>query len=1777
MHTSSKVTNGFQWTLILGILLALMGAPELSAQSTLGSDPVFELGDGLEPPGQGIADILGSEQPGPDWDDLFTADGTWRDDFDEFGNPGSNGVPDFLDTWGVFRTRRDVVFVQDSISAGAEVDSTALIDGGIGEAIVSSEHDVGNAYAYTAFNNDLDFVLYIGAERLATASGTSSFMLFEFSQVGNGPSVGDVQVRANFDGFLRSIEVATFQLIDEEAAGPVSDWVVIESIPVIPEDPAEQCNLAGSACAVCNGITVDGGSWANFDESGQETTVLAPDTFLEVGLNLSRLVGIGLDFRFSELTIVTPEDVAVGSFVRAVHLEAESTSLKMLKLETEPEPPVKNPEGPCMAENSGFGLNCTANDIQIAGIVNDSVEITDPCDFPGDTALINFEAEVVMTANEDRHDIGVYISRDGGDAQTGSCFIGALDYQPSPPFVDSDGTGDDPNGELQDICGDIDNTYRVQDPPVPPLIQPFTDVAISCVDTDGDGIVDVNACLSWRIPGKNDLCRDYQDVIPANASKCRCQPMPDLEVPVPKTLQVIKDLDPDDDSGRFNLLIDSAVEATEVGEGGMTEKVAVEPGVHQVSEVAFNESTDLDDYATAVSCVDRVGVCQDNSTILCTSDANCVAANAGEICDLTPRPVTATPSSCTDCVSWDVTVLEVMTDMECTITNTLQTGTLRVIKEVINDNGGDAVPGDFELHVKQDGTGVTDSPQPGSTDGYVYTLLVGEYVVSESDDPFPDGYTETGFSGDCDDNGNITVVAGDEVTCTITNDDNPPQLTLVKEVVNNEGGDNKADEWTLEASGDGGFSGAGTQNANPAVNDATLGPNDVKANVLYTLSESGGPDGYEADDTWSCVVDGGDPAEVSTITLTEGQIAVCTIQNDDIPPELTLVKEVVNDDGGDNLASEWTLAASGDGGFNGAGTQNANPAVNDATLGPNDVKANVLYTLSESGGPDGYDESTWSCVIDGGGPAVVTAITLTEGQTAVCTITNDDKAPTLTLVKTVTNDNGGKLTQANFPSFVDSVSQAWDVATEVTANEEHTASETEHPGYTASVWGGDCASDGTITLLPGDNKTCTITNDDKAPTLTLVKTVIGGLLEQGDFPSFLDGSPLAWDTQVDVTANEAHTASETEHDDYIASVWGDDCATDGTITLLPGDNKTCTITNTRKQGHIELIKIWDGPNPGNTIIRIGTNPGDADIASANAFGESATTSRLPVDTGMYFMSETNPGPNFDGIFECADRGGNPVTVGENNSVWVEWEDDVVCTIRNVQRGNYIIVKKFIGGDDTATFDPSNTEPFALTTSGGPASNTEAGGNLPPAVYTVTEGLVYGWALASIQCNDSNSTGNLTERTANINVDAGETVTCTFTNLPAMMVTDSALCVFDVDEDDSNGRQWRRILTQDVQQWPNFKFGATNPGQFFYNLGVNGDEGNEVTLTLNLPWPFVTQGAQALHAWDAVTFYENDAGQTCYCPGFESVDEITGECTPAEPVAACDFEITLADYTSDVINPSGDRSGYTEALDGSWSADSKAFVVSEHTTDCTITIPASGFLYINQHLDDGLKGPHVDIDAGSGDPDEDGVDDRYAKYLDDDAVDPATLSDTDPTILMPELADHDFSMSATVNGDPPQEGDDTVQNDNEFKKNPGVAGRVTLGTTASGAPVEVSDAVQIDLWNPAGDHVGSCDGKVGKKGEDTGESECFGFDLTDSDAWWQIIYKHKGKPAMFTIDVSFPTSYDNCYADEAVWSCTIDSVISKWVCTKQEHLKGNEFSEVNLELFEDDTMTSACAP
>ena len=130
------------------------------------------------------------------------------------------------------------------------------------------------------------------------------------------------------------------------------------------------------------------------------------------------------------------------------------------------------------------------------------------------------------------------------------------------------------------------------------------------------------------------------------------------------------------------------------------------------------------------------------------------------------------------------------------------TATLRVIKHVINNDGGTKAAVNFNLHVKASGVDVAASPAPGAESGKIYTLVAGTYAVSEDDDMA--GYKAT-YSGDSDANGIINLAPGENKTVTITNNDIalptpvPAKaiLHVIKHVINNDGGTAVAANFNL--------------------------------------------------------------------------------------------------------------------------------------------------------------------------------------------------------------------------------------------------------------------------------------------------------------------------------------------------------------------------------------------------------------------------------------------------------------------------------------------------------------------------------------------------------------------------------------------------------------------------------------------------------------------------------------------------------------------------------------------------------------------------------------------------------------------------------------------------------------------------------------------------------------------------------------------------------------------------------------------------------------------
>jgi CHRD domain-containing protein/exosortase sorting signal-containing protein/prealbumin domain-containing protein len=102
--------------------------------------------------------------------------------------------------------------------------------------------------------------------------------------------------------------------------------------------------------------------------------------------------------------------------------------------------------------------------------------------------------------------------------------------------------------------------------------------------------------------------------------------------------------------------------------------------------------------------------------------------------------------------------------------------------------------------------------------------------------------------------------------------------------------------------------------------------------------------------------------------------------------------------------------------------------------------------------------------------------------------------------------------------------------------------------------------------------------------------------------------------------------------------------------------------------------------------------------------------------------------------------------------------------------------------------PAAGGPFAFTTTLTPSNFSLSDGSeqlfldVPAGTYTVTEGALAGWSLTDIACGDADSSGNIATRTASINLQGGESVTCTFTNLQSVASPQHFVFHLSVDQE-----------------------------------------------------------------------------------------------------------------------------------------------------------------------------------------------------------------------------------------------------------------------------------------------------------------------------------------------------------------------------------------------------------
>ncbi len=454
----------------------------------------------------------------------------------------------------------------------------------------------------------------------------------------------------------------------------------------------------------------------------------------------------------------------------------------------------------------------------------------------------------------------------------------------------------------------------------------------------------------------------------------------------------------------------------------------------------------------------------------------------------------------------------------CSITNDDQPAAVTLHKVVTNDNGGTATGSEFTLTLtpKAGGTAVINGADPAPTTttttlgaGISANISAGTYVLGET--TTLTGYTGSSWTctGGTLAGNELTVTNGATVTCYVVNDDQPATVTLHKVLPNDNGGTMTGDQFTLTLTPKAG----GTAVINgvdpaPTTTTTTLGAGISNSNVsagVYVVAESpASTTGYTS--AWTCT---GGTLTGNELTVTNGATVTCYVVNDDNASTVTLHKVVINDDGGTATGEEFflTLTPSA-GGAALIDDQDPAPSTSASDLGDGASSSLVnagTYTLGEHGGPAGYTDLGWHCVVTGTTDVVAVdandGITVGNGADITCYVTNDDQPATLTLTKIVNNDDGGNAGPGDFTLKATNNGQEYELsgaggaATSTAPAGTYELSETGPAGYTPMNWA--CSINGsemttlegtTINVPNGGVVSCEIVNDDLPVDLTLDKS-----------------------------------------------------------------------------------------------------------------------------------------------------------------------------------------------------------------------------------------------------------------------------------------------------------------------------------------------------------------------------------------------------------------------------------------------------------------------------------------------------------------------------------------------------------------------------------------------------------------------------------------------------------------------------------------------------------------
>jgi hypothetical protein len=341
--------------------------------------------------------------------------------------------------------------------------------------------------------------------------------------------------------------------------------------------------------------------------------------------------------------------------------------------------------------------------------------------------------------------------------------------------------------------------------------------------------------------------------------------------------------------------------------------------------------------------------------------------------------------------------------------------------------------------------------------------------------------------------------------------------------------------------------------------------------------------------------------------------------------------------------------------------------------------------------------------------------------------------------------------------------------------------------------------------------------DDKEDTATIIATKIV-CTDESDLPNWGPGG-------ADITANTASNWVANHKSCSLASGW----------SFQWGPENAKDSGNTTLGAAASPWKAPFGPTNASGVATTLISEDDIEDNDYLWFREVLQDNYLPFTYDS--KSDSPNGNNVSAEVYCSTDVKNYDNYDRIENL--EEGETYYCVAWNVPEPGLIVVEKVVEGSETEQtfpFTASWTENVISLADGGTYTSPE----LAMGTYSVFENVPEGWNKPEVSCVSSQG-GE--EVASEIDLDAGETVTCTFTNSPEPVVTPKVCKIgdnllknasFETPVPTTNGGDWQifgavtdwLISSSGLEIWANGFFGGASDGE--QNAELDGNESTTIS-------------------------------------------------------------------------------------------------------------------------------------------------------------------------------------------------------------------------------------------------------------------------------------------------------------------------------------------------------------